>query len=108
MNVAMPDLHFDPISLSAEGSRLPSIKKWLTESVWTRSRYDALDADAYLRQGEEAVCRLEETIASGALAVWDELEADSRQAPTLKSWLGLDAPLPLESPRAAVVFATSA
>jgi hypothetical protein len=32
------------------------------------------------------------------------LEAESRQAPTLKSWLGLDAPMPLETPRAAVVF----
>lgn len=99
----MTDLHFDPVSLCAEGPRLPAIKKWLTDVIWTRSRYDASAVESYLHQGEEAVSRMEETIASGALAVWDELEADSRQAPTLKSWLCLDA-RPLESPRAAVVF----
>lgn len=100
----MTDLRFDPVALCAEGPRLPTIKKWLTDVIWTRSRYDASDAESYLRQGEVEVCLLEETIASGALGVWDELEADSHEAPTLKSWLGLDAPRPLESPRAAVVF----
>lgn len=100
----MNDICFNPVSLCAEGPRLPAIKQWLTDVIWSPSRYNAMDAEVYLRQGEEAVVRLEEAISSGALAVWDELEADSRQAPTLKSWFGLDAPLPLESPRAAVVF----
>jgi hypothetical protein len=100
----MADLRFDPVSLCAEGPRLPAIKKWLTDVVWTRSRYNTTDPESYLRQGEEAVTHLEEMMATGALAVWDELEADSRESPTLKAWLGLDAPLPLKSPHAAVVF----
>jgi len=100
----MTDLRYDPLSLCAEGPRLPAIKKWLNDVIWSRARYDADDAESYLRKGEEAVTRLEEAIAAGALAVWDELEADSRESPTLKSWLGIDAPFPLESPRAAVVF----
>ena len=91
----MNDICFNPVSLCAEGPRLPAIKQWLTDVIWSSSRYNAQDAEVYLRQGEEAVVRLEEAISSGALAVWDELEADSRQAPTLKSWFGLDAPLPL-------------
>lgn len=99
-----PDIRFNPVSLCAEGPRLPAIKQWLTDVIWTRSRYEASDSETYLRQGEQAVSLLEEAIASGALAVWDELEATTREAPTLKSWLSLDAPLPLESPRAAVVF----
>lgn len=86
------------------GPRLPAIKKWLTDEVWSRTRYDGLDSEPYLRQGEEAVRQMEETIATSALSVWNELEADSFQSPALKSWLGIDSPLPLESPRAAVVF----
>ena len=58
-----------------------------------------------MRGGEEAVYGLEELIATGAQEIWDELAAESRSAPAIKSWLGLDAPLPLpHQPRAAVVF----
>jgi hypothetical protein len=74
------------------------------ETVWTSARYQQVEPEDYLRSGEEAVCRLEELIATGAQGIWDELQAESNQAPTVKSWLGLDAPLPLAAPRAAVVF----
>ena len=100
----MVDLQFTPSSLFQEGTRLPSIKQWLSDTVWSRARYDVLDPETYLREGEEAVTRAEELIATGALSLWDELEAESRQSPAIKSWLGIDAPLPLEKPRAAIVF----
>lgn len=100
----MSKLTFKPERLFADGARLPAIKSWLLETVWASARYQQIEPEDYLRSGEEAVCRLEELIATGAHAVWDELQADSAQAPAVKSWLGLDAPLPLANPRAAVVF----
>lgn len=100
----MSTLAFKPDWLFAEGERLPAIKSWLTDTVWTQARYQQNEPEQYLRSGEEAVCRLEELIATGAQSVWDELQADCPQAPTVKSWLGIDAPLPLANPRAAVVF----
>jgi len=100
----MSTLEFKIERLFDEGERLPAIKSWLTDTVWTPARYQQNDPEQYLRSGEEAVCRLEELIATGAQGVWDELQADCPQAPTVKSWLALDAPLPLANPRAAVVF----
>jgi len=100
----MPDIHFNPSLLFQKGPRLPTIKNLLTQVVWTADRYDSLDIETYLRTGEDAVARFEEVVATGALSVWDELEADSRQSPAVSSWLGIDAGLPLESPRAVVVF----
>ena len=100
----MSTLAFNPSRLFAAGERLPSIKSWLLDTVWSPDRYRQNEPEQYLRTGEEAVCHLEELIATGALEVWNELHADSQRAPTLKSWLGLDAPLPLPDPRAAIVF----
>ncbi|HPC60675.1 MAG TPA: hypothetical protein PKX23_08460, partial [Verrucomicrobiota bacterium] len=100
----MPNLHFPPARLFAEGERLPAIKSWLMDTVWTGDRYRQTKPDQYLRTGEEAVCRLEELVATGAQQVWDELQAESFRAPTVKGWLGLDAPLPLTQPKAAIIF----
>lgn len=100
----MSTLDYDPDGLFVEGGRLSAIKSWLTDTVWTLARYQQNEPEHYLRTGEEAVCRLEELIATGAASVWDELQAESFQAPKLKSWLGLDAALPLNALRAAVVF----
>lgn len=100
----MPNLHFPPARLFAEGERLPAIKSWLMDTVWTGDRYRQTAPDQYLRTGEEAVCRLEELVATGAQQVWDELQAESFRAPTVKGWLGLDAPLPLTQPKAAIIF----
>ena len=100
----MSNLAFNPARLFADGARLPAIKSWLLDTIWTSDRYRQSEPEPYLRAGEEAVCHLEELIATGALEVWNELEADCQCAPTLKSWLGLDAPLPLPDPHAAVVF----
>jgi len=100
----MSEMCFDPICLSEAGERLPAIKRWLTESVWSEARYAVKSPAEYLSEGEQAVCRLEEVISTGALSVWDELEAETRRAPTVRAWLGIDAPRPLPDPRAAVVF----
>jgi hypothetical protein len=101
----MSKLDFNPELLFSDGPRLPAVKSWLLDTVWTRSRYEASGPDQYLRAGEQVVCALEELIATGAQQVWDELAADSQSSPAIRSWLGLDVPLPLVQPRAAVVFA---
>ncbi len=100
----MSKLAFNPDLLFAESARLPAIKSWLLETVWTRSRYEQSEPDQFLRDGEEAVCDLEELIATGAQEIWGELAAASQSAPALKTWLGLNARLPLPQPSAAVVF----
>ena len=100
----MPDIAFNPSGLFDTGERLPAIKSWLAGTVWTRERYTRLDPEQFLRTGEAEVCRLEELISTGAHQVWDELHADSQRAPSIRSWLGLDAPLPLPQSRAALVF----
>ncbi len=100
----MSKLAFKPELLFADNARLPAIKSWLMETVWTHSRYHDSEPEQYLRGGEEAVYGLEELIATGAQEIWGELAAESRSGPAIKTWLGLDAPLPLPQPRAAVVF----
>ena len=101
---AKSNLDFDPRRLSDDGSRLKAITDWLTGTVWSPERYAATSSEDYFREGEAAVCGLEELIAAGAPRVWDELAAESAAAPTVADWLGLSAPLPLPSPHAAVVF----
>ena len=90
----MPDIAFNPSGLFATGERLPAIKAWLADTIWSPDRYLRLDPEEFLRTGETEVCRLEELVSTGAPQVWDELQADSQRAPTIKSWLGLDARLP--------------
>ncbi len=108
-----PPIHsvaaFPPARLFAQGERLPAIKSWLLDTVWTGDRYRYTEPEQYLRTGEEAVCRLEELLSTGAQQVWDELHAESLRAPTVKAWLGLDAFLPPPSSahppvRAAIIF----
>lgn len=100
----MNPLFYPVDQLAREGSRLPAIKQWLVDTIWTGERYRKSDLETYLRAGEEAVCKLEEVLSTSALSVWDELAADSRQAPSPATWLGLDQALPSESPRAAVIY----
>jgi hypothetical protein len=100
----MTKLGFKPELLFSDGPRLPAVKSWLVDTVWARSRYEACEPGQYLNEGEQAVCALEELISTGAQELWSELAADSQSAPAVGSWLGLDAPLPLAHPRAAVIF----
>ena len=100
----MSPITFNPEHLFTSGPRLPAIKTWLLENVWTSHRYQSSEPDHYLRSGEEAVYSLEELIATGAQEIWGELAAETFSAPSLKSWFGLDGAQPMPQPRAAVVF----
>ncbi len=100
----MPAPDFPIESLLVADERLPAIRDWLTHKVFSPERYASMTAVDYLREGESAVCRLEEIITTGAPKVWDELAASLQSAPSPRSWLGLDEELPLAQNRAVVVF----
>lgn len=100
----MSEMPFAWNALMQSGPRLPSLLTWLQEEVWSRSRYAGREPDAYLREGEKAVKDAEELISSGALGLWNELEALSNGSPTPRQWLGLDQSLPPVDKRAAVIF----
>lgn len=55
------------------GSRLPWIKKWLIDEVWTLPLYDSMSHIEYLRAGEDKVNRFEELISFTADRVYKEL-----------------------------------
>ena len=60
-------------NLTAPGPRLPWLRQWLLEEVWSPERYkDSSKAD-FLRQGETQVNRYEGLISSSATRVYDEL-----------------------------------
>jgi hypothetical protein len=71
MNMDTQLLH----SLTDAGARLPWIKKWLTEEVWSIARYENENMSPldYLMQGEDAVNKFESLISSSADRVYDEL-----------------------------------
>ncbi|MFA7343232.1 MAG: hypothetical protein WC003_02905 [Terrimicrobiaceae bacterium] len=100
----MPAPDFPIESLLTENERLPGIRDWLTDQVFSPERYASLPLAEYLREGEAAVCRLEEIITTGAPKVWDELVASVQSAPSPRAWLGLDEELPSAQNRAVVVF----
>src|SRR5258706_4676846 len=100
----MPEIDFNHSLLFGEGARLPAIKSWLTGTVWARERYRQAEPDEYLRAGEAAECRLEELISTGSQQVWDELQAESQRAPTVKAWLGLDGPFAPTDTTVALLF----
>jgi hypothetical protein len=58
--------------LTQAGPRLPSIKKWLMESVWSQERYDSLGPLSYLQNGEAAVNEFEKLISATADRVYYE------------------------------------
>lgn len=60
-------------TLIKPGSRLPWIKKWLIEEVWTLPLYESFSHIEYLKDGEEKVNRFEELICSAADRTYREL-----------------------------------
>jgi hypothetical protein len=54
------------------GPRLPWIKKWLLEEIWSQEKYETMSRINYLRTGEENINKLEEIIAASAPRVYDE------------------------------------
>ena len=69
------------------GSRLPWLVDWLTEEVWSDSRFAELAPEAYLTQGEKLVHDVEELVSSAAYRIYDELAAASKAARPLSDTL---------------------
>lgn len=59
--------------LTNAGPRLPWIKKWLIEEIWSPSHYQAVSPIEYLKKGEESVNRFEILIAASADRIYEEL-----------------------------------
>jgi hypothetical protein len=55
------------------GSRLPWIKHWLIDEVWSSERYKSGSRTDFLHKGEDEVNRFEAFISSAARRVYDEL-----------------------------------
>lgn len=83
--------------LTATGDRLSWIKKWLSEEVWSTSKYEALGHIEYLKKGEEAVNKFESMIAASADRIYGELLSISDKDKSLLSVLS-------DSNTAVVVF----
>ncbi len=58
--------------LTAPGSRLPWIKKWLIDEIWSSEYYESLTHSQYLLRGEEAVNKFEMLISSSADRIYRE------------------------------------
>jgi hypothetical protein len=84
--------------LISPGPRLPVIKEWLLDDVWSLKRYESLPRIEYLKTGEDRVNKVEEVIASAASRLYDEfLQTPDENRDILQF-------LTSEKPRAAVIF----
>src|SRR5262245_38560755 len=59
--------------LCAPEARLPWLRTWLLDQVWTSDLYATLPPVTFLEQGEREVNELEEVIAAAAPRLYDEL-----------------------------------
>jgi hypothetical protein len=84
--------------LSRPGRRLPSVIDWLTSRIWSQERFDSLDPESYLSEGEKQVYQLEELLSAAADRFYDELAAAAAQ----RSFI-LDSASP-SKPTAFVIF----
>ena len=66
-----PHSRFD--RLVAPGPRLPWIKQWLLEEVWSRKNYRDLKPVDFLHRGESVVNELEQLLAAAAERTYSEL-----------------------------------
>ena len=73
--------------LTQPGPRLPWIKKWLTDEVWSLTRYKGLKITDFLIQGEEIVNSFESLISAAAGRVYDELTSPSDSRKKLLEFL---------------------
>lgn len=84
--------------LTAPGPRLPWLREWLLEEVWTLTLYEGRGPQEFLERGERMVSDLEEVMAAAAPRIYDELAADPPPQRDLRAFLER------ERPCAAVVF----
>lgn len=65
--------------LTQAGVRLPVIKAWLMESVWSQDRYESMSALDYLHKGEAEVNDFEKLIVATADRIYSEfLDSDGK------------------------------
>jgi len=81
--------------LTEPGSRLPWIKEWLLEEVWSSASYQKDSPLEFLHRGEEKVNHLELLISSAATRIYDELTSYPHDTKVLQK--------ELSSPETAVV-----
>jgi hypothetical protein len=92
----MPRLTRDAFdSLTASGSRLPWLRRWLLGEIWTSERYTAMTPVEFLEGGERKVNDLEEVIAAGAPRVYDELLGSVPPARDVRTFLNEHRPCAL-------------
>jgi len=84
--------------LTVPGPRLPWLREWLLQEVWSLKRYESLGAVTFLERGEQAVNELEEVISAAAPRVYDELTTDPLPDRDVRTFLEQ------ERPCAAVIF----
>jgi hypothetical protein len=60
-------------SLTVPGSRLPWLRTWLLDEVWSSERYASMTPTDFLDRGERDVNEIEEILGSAAPRVYDEL-----------------------------------
>jgi hypothetical protein len=58
--------------LTVAEDRLPKLKSWLMDSIWTQKRYEQLGALKYLKEGETEVNEMEKLIAATADRIYRE------------------------------------
>jgi hypothetical protein len=71
MSTACQPSHFD--RLVSPGPRLPWIKKWLLDEVWSRENYNKLKPVDFLHCGESAVNDFEQLLAAAADRTYGEM-----------------------------------
>jgi hypothetical protein len=65
--------------LTRPGPRLPSVVDWLQSHVWSQNRFESLDPESYLGEGEKQVYQLEELLSAAANRFYDELAGAAAQ-----------------------------
>jgi len=73
MSIACQPSHFHFERLVAPGPRLPWIKKWLLDEVWSRENYQKLKPVDFLHRGESAVNDFEQLLAAAADRTYGEM-----------------------------------
>src|SRR4030066_1408202 len=58
--------------LTQPGPRLPYVKDWLMNSVWSQDRYENLQPPEYLHQGESDINNFEKLIAATGDRIYNE------------------------------------
>jgi hypothetical protein len=78
--------------LCAPGSRLPWVRDWLLQEVWSPGRYAALSPLEFLQQGERDVNAFEEVVAAAAARLYDELLAPPPARRSIREFLQANQP----------------